>query len=81
MPARWLLLLRNLLCEVKAKELKVKPVTFVKLKPTDQMRTIVAMLLQDESPHMVSLVTFAAVIFLPRTWLPGKKTIVVLDEK
>ena len=59
----------------------LKPVTFVKLKPTDQMRTIVATLLEDESPHMLSLVTFSTVIFLSRTWLPGKKTIVVLEVK
>ena len=59
----------------------LKPVTFMKLKPTDQMRTIVATLLEDEFPYMLSLVTFSTVIFLSRTWLPGKKTIVVLEVK
>ena len=33
------------------------------------------------SPCMVSLATLATVIFLSRTWSPGKNTIVVLEVK
>ena len=54
---------------------------FVKLKPTDPLRTIVAMLSEEDSPYMVSLDTLATVIFTSRTWSPGKNTIVVLEIK
>ena len=58
----------------------LKSTMFVKLKPTDPLRTTVAMLSED-FPHMVKLVTLATVIFLSRTWSPGKNTIVVLEVK
>ena len=48
---------------------------FVKLKPTDPLRTIVVMLSEEDSPYMVSLVTLATVIFISRVWSPGKDTI------
>ena len=54
---------------------------FVKLKPTDPLRTTVVMLLQEDSPHMVSLVTLTTVILVSRTWSPGKNTIVVSGVK
>ena len=54
---------------------------FVKLKPTDPLRTIVAMLPEEDSPRMVSLATLATVMVLSRTWSPGKNTIVVLEVK
>ena len=54
---------------------------FVKLKPTDPLRTTVAMLSEEESLHMVSLVTLATVMFVSRTWSPGKNTMVVLEVK
>ena len=60
----------------------LKSTIFVKLKPTDPLRTIVGMFLPDEdSPCMVRLVTLATVIFLSRTWSPGMNTIVVLEVK
>ena len=59
----------------------LKSTIFVKLKPTDPLRTTVAMMSEKESPHMVSLVTLATVIFTSRTWSPGKNTIVVLEVK
>ena len=54
---------------------------FVKLKPTDPLRTTVAMLLEGRSLCMVSLATLATVIFLSRIWSPGKNTIAVLEAK
>ena len=54
---------------------------FVKLKPTDPLRTIVAMLSDEDSPRMVSLATLTTVIFTSRTWSPGKNTIAVLEVK
>ena len=57
----------------------LKSTIFVKLKPTDPLRTIVAVLSEEDSPHMVSLVTLAILIFIPRAWWPGKNTIVVLE--
>ena len=54
---------------------------FVKLKPTDPLRTIVAMLPEEDSPRIVSLATLATVMVLSRTWSPGKNTIVVLEVK
>ena len=54
---------------------------FVKLKPTDPLRTIVAVLSEEDSPHIVSLVTLATLIFASRAWWPGKNTIIVLEAK
>ena len=59
----------------------LKSTIFVKLKPTDPLRTTVAMLSGEDSPCMVSLATLATVIFISRTWSPGKNTIVVLEVK
>ena len=59
----------------------LKSIVFVKLKPTDPMRTTVAVLLEKDSPCMVSLVMFATAIFISRTWSPGKNTIVVFGIK
>ena len=59
----------------------LKSTIFVKLKPTDPLRTTVAMLPEEDSPRMVSLDTLATVIFVSRTWSPGKNTIVVLEVK
>ena len=53
----------------------------MKLRPTDHLQTIVATLLGEDSPHMVSLATLATVIFVSRAWSPGKNTIVVLEVK
>ena len=54
---------------------------FVKLKPTDPLRTTVAMLSEEDSPCMVSLATLVTVIVLSRAWSSGKNTIVVLEVK
>ena len=54
---------------------------FVKLKPTDPLRTTVAMVSEEDSPCIVSLDALATVIFILRTWSPGKNTIVVLEMK
>ena len=59
----------------------LKSTIFVKLKPTDPLRTTVAMLPEEDCPRMVSLVTLATVIVLSRTWSPGKNTIVVSEVK
>ena len=59
----------------------LNPTIFVKLKPTDPLRTTVATLPEEDFPHMVSLATLATVIFVSRTWSPGKNTIVVLEVK
>ena len=59
----------------------LKSTIFVKLKPTDPLRTTVTMLSEEDSPRMVSLVTLAIVIFLSRVWSPDKNTIVVLEVK
>ena len=53
----------------------------VKLRPTDPLQTTIALLPEEDSPHMVSLVTLAIVIFILRTWSPGKNTIAVLEVK
>ena len=50
-------------------------------KPTDPLQTIVAVLSEEDSLHIVSLVTLATVIFVSRVWSPGKNTIVVLEAK
>ena len=39
------------------------------------------MLPEEDSPCMVRLVTLETVIFLSRTWSPGKNIIVVLEVK
>ena len=54
---------------------------FVKLKPTDPLRTTVAMLPEEDSPYMVNLATLATMILISRAWSPGKNTIVVLEVK
>ena len=59
----------------------LKSTMFVKLKPTDPLRTTVAMLPEEDSPCMVSLDTLATVIFSSRAWSPGKNTTVVLEVK
>ena len=56
----------------------LKSTIFVKLKPTDPLRTTVG---KEDSPYMVSLATLATVVFRSRTWLPGKNNIVVLEVK
>ena len=53
----------------------------VKLRPTDPLQTTVALLPEEDSPHMVSLATLVTVILVSRVWLPGKNTIVVLEVK
>ena len=70
-----------LLQDVKARESILKSTILVKRKPTDTLQTTVAMLPEEDSPHMVSLVTLATVILVSRTWSPGKNTIVVLEVK
>ena len=59
----------------------LKSTMFVKLKPTDPLRTTVAVLAKEECPRIVSLDMLAALVFISRTWLPGKNTIVVLVVK
>ena len=51
----------------------------MKPKPTDPLRTTVAMLSEEDSPHMVSLATLVTVI--SRTWSPGKNITVVSEVK
>ena len=70
-----------LLQDVKAKESILNSTILVKLRPTDPLQTTVALLPEEDSPRMVNLVTLATVIFLSRTWSPGKNTIVVLEVK
>ena len=53
----------------------------VKLRPTDPLQTTVDLLPEEDSPHMVSPVTLATVIFVSRVWSPGKNTIVVFEVK
>ena len=68
--------------KAKAKESIFNSTILVKLRPTDLLQTIVAILPEEEdSPHMVNLVTLTTVIFISRTWSPGKNTIVVLEVK
>ena len=70
-----------LLQDVKAKESILNSTILVKLRPTDPLQTTVALLPEKDSPHKVSLVTLATVIFVSRTWSPGKNTMVVLEVK
>ena len=58
-----------------------KSTIFVKLKPTDPLRTTVAILPEENRPRMVSRDMLAALIFISRTWSPGKNTILVLEVK
>ena len=53
----------------------------MKLKPTEPFRTTVAMLSEEDTPCIVSLVTLATVMFLSRIWSPRMNTIVVLEVK
>ena len=66
---------------MKAKESILNSTILVKLRPTDPLQTTVALLPEEDSPHKVSLDTLTTVIFLSRTWSPGKNTIVVLEVK
>ena len=59
----------------------LKSTIFVKLKPTDPMRIIVALLFEENPPSIVSLDILATLTFMSRTWSPGKNTIVVLEVK
>ena len=59
----------------------LKSTIFVKLKPTEPLQTTVAMLSEEETPHMVSLATLPIVIFISKTWSPGNNSIVVLEVK
>ena len=70
-----------MLQDVKAKEFMLKSTILVKLRPTDPLQTTVALLPEEDSPCMVSLATLATVMFVSRTWSPGKNTIVVLKVK
>ena len=51
-----------LLQDVKAIEHILNSTIRTKLRPTDPLQTIVALLFEKDSPHMVSLVTLAIVI-------------------
>ena len=53
----------------------------MKLKPTDLLRTTVAILSEEDTLHMISLDTLANLIFISRTQSPSKNTIVVLEVK
>ena len=70
-----------LLQDVKAKESILNSTILVRLRPTDPMQTTVALLPEEDSPHMVSLDTLATVILVSRVWSPGKNTTVVLEVK
>ena len=59
----------------------LKSTIFVKLKPTDPLRTTIAMLPEENFPRMVRLATLATVILVSRLCSPGKNTIVVLEVK
>ena len=70
-----------LLQEVKVKEDILKSIMLANLRPTDPLQTTVGPLPEKDSPCIVSLAMLATVIFVLRTWSPGKNTIVVSDEK
>ena len=53
----------------------------MKMRWKDPVQTTVGMLPEEDSPCIVRLDTLATVIFLSRTWSPGKNTIVVLEAK
>ena len=63
------------------KEYIMSSIIFVKVRPTLSLQTIVAILPEEDSPCMVSLVTLATVILISRVWSPGKNTMVVLEVK
>ena len=71
----------DLLQEVNAREYILKFTIFMKLRPTGPLQTTVALLPEEDSPHMVRLATLATEILVLRTWSPGKNTIVVLVIK
>ena len=50
-------------------------------RPTDTLQTTVALLPEENSPHIINLVTLETVILILRAWSPGKNTIVVLEVK
>ena len=54
---------------------------FMKLKPADPLRTIVAMLSEENSPYIISLDTLATMTLISRAWLPSRNDIVVLEVK
>ena len=72
-----------LLQEVKVKKDILKSIMLANLRPTDPLQTTVGPLPEKDSPCIVSLAMLATVIFVLRTWSPGKNTIVtvVSDEK
>ena len=53
----------------------------MKLRPIDPLQTTIALLPEEDSPHMVSLVTLATVMLVLRVWSPGKNTTVVSEVK
>jgi len=56
--------LKSLLQEVKSKEYILNSTKLVKRRPTDPLQTTVALLPEEDSPHMVNLVTLETVIFV-----------------
>ena len=76
-----LLVLYFLLQDAKIKDDIFKSTIRLKSSPTDPLQTTLVTLSEEDSPCMVSLVTLATVIFVLRTWSPGKNTIVVLEIK
>ena len=70
-----------LLQDVNAKEYIWRSTILVKLRPTDPLQTTVARLHEEVPPCIISLVMLATVMFVSRTWSPGKNTIVVLEVK
>ena len=67
--------------KLNSKECTLNSTIFLKLRPTDPLQATVAPLPEEDSPCMVSLAMFETVIFVSRTWSPGKNTIVVLEVK
>ena len=80
MKVRWSTII-FLLQEAKVKKSILNSTILVKLRPTDPLQTTVALLPEEDSPHMVNLVTLETVIFTLRAWSLGKNTIVVLEVK
>ena len=71
----------SLLQELKARESILKSTICVKLRPTEPLQTMVAMLPEEGPPHKISLDMLATVIFISRSWSPGKNTIAVSEVK
>ena len=67
--------------DVKSNKCILRSTILVKIRKKDPLQTTVALLPEEDSPRMVNLVTLATVIFLSRTWSPGKNIIVVLEVK